>query len=175
MYRVRLRRAWDAAKDTIRRAPRVHTDPIVHMAPAVEAVRIAADRLQPTVADLTAVHLLRMIGGLRATDGRRLRMVAGHMVALRPHTARARIAAPCRCHPMAEATVVGGLRPRPMVGVERHPMVAAEVAQVDSEAVAMSPLVEAVVIAVEAEGATAVAAVVTAAEAVADIAKGIIV
>ena len=59
--------------------------------------------------------------------------------------------------------MVGGLRPRPMVGVERHPMVAAVVAQVDSEAVAMSPLVEAVVIVVEAEGATAVAAVVTAA------------
>ena len=71
--------------------------------------------------------------------------------------------------------MVAGLRPRPMVGVERHPTVAAEVAQVDSEAVAMSPLVEAVVIVVEAEGATAVAAVVTAAEAVADIVKGIIV
>ena len=72
--------------------------------------------------------------------------------------------------------MVAGLRPRPRVGVERHPMVAAEVAQVqvDSEAVAMSPLVEAVVIVVEVEEATA-AAVVTAAEAVADIVKGIIV
>ena len=89
---------------------------------------------------------------------------------------------------MAEATVVAGLRPRPMVGVERHPMVAAVVAQVDSEAVATPPRVEALVaaavIAPEAEVATAVAveveeatavAVVTVAEAVADIAKGIIV
>ena len=79
-----------------------------------------------------------------------------------------------------------GLRHRPTVEVERHPTVAAEVAQVDSEAGATplpaEALVEAVVIMVEAEGATAVAvAVATAAEAVAvvtaaeaDIAKGII-
>jgi hypothetical protein len=142
-------------------------------------VRIA-DRPRPLVADLIAVHLLRMIGAPRDTDGLRLRTVADLTVGLHLRRVVAHTDALCLCRPTAgEAMVAAGL-PLPLTEeadrrpteaevvvapclchhlaaalvaeVEHHPTEAVVVAaQVDSAAVGMLLLAEAEVTVVVAE------------------------